>query len=409
MKNCRQKRPGTVKYLSITLMISVFVLSGCFPALKTEVQDPDQALIPVKYFYPEFQDDMDLGSLAMAIEKNLEYLDRLNPGHLFTYGPHSFTCDQVRDSQKAFLKLILNASDSAELNRNIKKHFRVYRAAGRVGNRRVLFTGYFEPIFDANLTPDNVFKFPVYRMPDNLIRIDLSFFNKKFKGESVTGRIEGKKVMPYYSRQQIEEDNVLRGRNLEIAWLKDPVDVAFLHIQGSGRLRLKDGKMISVGYMASNGRPYRSIGRYMLDKGLLNMEDMSMQSIRRYLSEHPGMVDKVLNYNPSYVFFRIREDGPLGNISVPLTPGRSVALNARLFPKGALCFISCEKPVINSNGEIQDWIGFSRFVLNQDTGGAIRGSGRADIFWGSDPYAEQAAGHMRHEGELYVLIKKPQT
>ena len=131
-----------------------------------------------------------------------------------------------------------------------------------------------------------------------------------------------------------------------------------------------------------------------------------MQGIRRYLSTHPDVVDDTLNYNPSYIFFRVLEDGPLGNIGVPLTPGRSIALNSRLFPKGALCFIRSEKPVENNNGEIEKWEDFSRFIINQDTGGAIKGAGRADIFWGSGQYAELAAGHMKHEGELFVLIKK---
>ena len=180
-----------------------------------------------------------------------------------------------------------------------------------------------------------------------------------------------------------------------------------LHIQGSGRLRLPDGGVMSVGYAASNGRPYHSIGRYMLEKGYMAREEMSMQGIRHFLRMNPGIIDEVLNYNPSYVFFSVKENGPFGNIQVALTPGRSIALDSRLFPKGALCFISCEKPVFKADGKIDRWTPFSRFVLNQDTGGAIKGSGRADIFWGSDEYAEIAAGNMQHEGELYVLIKKP--
>jgi membrane-bound lytic murein transglycosylase A len=134
---------------------------------------------------------------------------------------------------------------------------------------------------------------------------------------------------------------------------------------------------------------------------------MSMQGIRRHLTENPDIMNEVLNHNPSYVFFRILKTGPLGNINVPLTPGRSVALDSRLFPKGALAFVSCQKPVVNAAGKITEWQKFSRFVLNQDTGSAIKGAGRADFYWGSGPYAEVAAGHMKHEGDLYILIKKP--
>ena len=141
-----------------------------------------------------------------------------------------------------------------------------------------------------------------------------------------------------------------KGRVLRLAWLKDPLDVAFLHIQGSGRLRLPDGKDLSVHYQASNGRPYRSIGRYMIERGFLSREEMSMQAIRRYLTENPQVRDEVLNYNPSYVFFRRVENGPLGSLGVLLTPGRSVALDPGVFPKGALGFISSQKPLVNEGG-----------------------------------------------------------
>lgn len=394
------------KLLLVFLIIGLF---GCYPTLKKKAQRPKDALKQVRFFYPTFSDDMHSDSLILAIERNLEYLNRLDPEKIFRYGSHSFTCQQVRESQEIFRKLLLKNQDPSQLNKMLKRHFQLYRAAGRVGNNKILFTGYFEPVYDGSLTADGVFKYPIYKKPDDLIRINLSPFSSKFKGESIFARIEDKKILPYYSRYNIEADKALRGRNLEIAWLKNPVDVAFLHIQGSGRLRLPDGNSILVGYQAKNGRPYRSIGRYMIDKGFLKKEKISMQSIRSYLSEHPEIVEDVLNHNPSYVFFRMLGDNPLGNIGVPLTPGRSLALDRDLFPKGALSFISCKKPVVNDQGVITKWIKFSRFVLNQDTGGAIRGAGRADLFWGSGAYAEVAAGHMQHDGELYILIKKPQA
>jgi membrane-bound lytic murein transglycosylase A len=145
----------------------------------------------------------------------------------------------------------------------------------------------------------------------------------------------------------------------------------------------------------------------MIEKGFIAREEMSMQGIRKYLTEHPEVLDEVLNSNPSYVFFRQVENGPLGSLGVLLTPGRSIALDSKIFPKGALGFISCQKPAVSNQGDIIGWTKFSRFVLNQDSGGAIKGAGRADIFWGSGPYAELTAGHLQHEGELYILIKKP--
>jgi membrane-bound lytic murein transglycosylase A len=394
-------------FLASVALVTLAMTIGCYPVLKKEAQRPEEALRQVRFFPPPFRDDMDRDSLTLAITRNLEYLGRLNPETRFQYGLHDFTLQQVRESQEAFLDLLSKGFDEDQLSKEIRKRFRVYRATGRVGDRSVLFTGYYEPIYEGSQARDEAFRYPLYRPPGDLVRIDLSLFGEKFKGESIVARIEGKKILPYYSRSQIEGERVLEGKGLEIAWLKDRLDVAFLHIQGSGRLKLPDGKDLLVNYQASNGQPYRSMGRYMIEKGFLPREEMSMQAMRRYLTEHPAVLDEVLNYNPSYIFFRQVERGPLGSLGVLLTPGRSIALDSKIFPRGALGFISCQKPLVNDQGDITGWTPFSRFVLNQDSGGAIKGAGRADIFWGSGPHAELTAGHLQHEGELYILIKKP--
>ena len=382
------------------------ILNCCHPALKKEAATPEETLVPVHFIYPDFLDDMDLASLEQAAANNLEYLNRVPQEQTYKYGPNEYTRDQVIETQMSLLDILKKNHDPKEIKEKIKKNFMLYRAAGRVGNKEVLFTGYFEPVYDARITRDDEYKFPIYSLPEDLIKIDLSLFKDKYKGENIIARIENNQLLPYYTRMEIENNKILENKNLEIAWLKDPIDVAFLQIQGSGRLQMTDGEMLSVGYHSSNGRPYQSIGKYLIENEYMTKEEMSMQGIRRYLTMNPDMVNNTLNFNPSYVFFRILEKGPLGNIGVPLTPGRSIALDSRLFPKGALCFIRSEKPVENSNGEIEKWEKFSRFILNQDTGGAITGAGRADIFWGSGKYAELAAGHMKHEGELFVLIKK---
>ena len=392
----------------ILFFIQIFVLLGAHPILQREEWLPEKALRPVLSSYPTFQDDMAFERLALAIERNIHYLERLHPTKIFQYGPHTFTCRQVLESQKAFLHIISQSLTQDALNRKIREHFRVYRATGRAGTRKVLFTGYYEPIFDASLTMDHIYKYPLYKKPDDLIRIDLALFNKKYKGERIVARIENNTVLPYYTRRQIMTEKVLAGKNLEIAWLKDPIDAYLLHIEGAGRLTLPDGNTLIVNYTASNGRPYRSFGRYLLENGYLSPTQMSIEKIRQYLSDHPKIIKKVLNYNASYTFFRSVEEGPLGNINVPLTMGRSLALDARLFPKGALAFISCRKPTVNSKGKITGWTDFSRFVLNQDTGSAIKGAGRADLFWGSGPDAETMAWHLKHDGDLYVLIKNPE-
>jgi membrane-bound lytic murein transglycosylase A len=392
--------------LIVFSLLALSLLTACYPPPIKKAEGPEQALIRLRWCYPLFEDDMDLDSLQEALERNLQYLGRLSPDYGFLYGPDRYTCRQVMESQAAFLEMIRNVSGPKELNERVREEFVVYKAAGRDG--QVLFTGYFEPILPGRLRPDSIFKYPIYRKPDDLIKVDLSLFNEEFKGKSIIARIAGKSVIPYYSREQIAEGGALEGRNLELAWLKDPVDVAFLQIQGSGRLDLGEGKWTRVGYSERNGRPYRSIGRYLIERGLISEEEMSMQAIRRCLESRPDIIEEVLNYNPSYVFFRdLGENPPVGSIQVPITPGRTLALDSRLFPPGAIAWMKAQKPKVNEQGQLVSWQPFSRFVINQDTGGAIKGPGRADLFWGSGPYAELAAGHMRQEGELYIVMKKP--
>jgi membrane-bound lytic murein transglycosylase A len=391
----------------VLFVFIAFLFFACAPALREEAKKPEEALVRVRFFSPAFQDDSGFSSLEEALKRNLEYFDKIPQDRSFNYGPDTYTVREMVETQEALLSLIAENLEPKEFRRRLKKKFNVYKAAGRAGNKKVLFTGYFEPVFEARLTPDQTFRHPIYQKPADLVKIDLSLFSDEFKGKSIVARIDGHKVVPYFSRRQIAVEKALEGRGLEIAWLKDPVDVAFLQIQGSGRLELGEEKAMSVGYAEKNGHPYRALGRYLVEKGFLKLEEVSMQSIRACLSNHPEIVDDVISYNPSYVFFRPLGDGPaLGNLNTPITPGRTVALDYRLFPPGALAFMKSNKPEVDERGEITRWKDFSRFVVNQDTGGAIRGAGRADLFWGCGLYAEVAAGHMKHEGELYVLIKK---
>ena len=395
------------RYLWLTAALFAAALFACRPAVEKRVEKPEPALQLVQSPLPSFSDDLDRASLIQAVERTFAYLDRLPDEAPFDYGERRFTARQVRESHALFLDLLREETSPDALAAAVKRHFLVFKAGGRAPSGEVLFTGYFEPLYPASTRPDDVFAHPIYRRPEDLLRIRLEAFHPKFKGESIVARIEGGRVLPYYSRAEIESEKPLDGKGLEIAWLKDPVDVAFLQIQGSGRLRLTDGGELPVGYAEANGRPYRAIGGYMIEKGYLTREEMSMQRIRSYLREHPEKVQEVLDANPSYIFFRPLQDGPYGNIGVHLTPGRSLAADATLFPKGSLAFISCSKPRAGSEAADLEWEPFSRFMVIQDTGGAIKGPGRADIFWGNGPYAELAAGHLRHPGDLYVLIKKP--
>jgi membrane-bound lytic murein transglycosylase A len=220
------------------------------------------------------------------------------------------------------------------------------------------------------------------------------------------GAIEAKVSGPYYSRREIDDLGVLRGRNLEVAWVKNSIDLFFLHIQGSGLLRLRDGRQVTVGYAAQNGLPYRSIGRLLIDNGKVPKEEMSMQRLRRYLTEHPSEQNEIFAYNDSYVFFRLNQGGPLGSLDVPVTAGRSIATDSRLFPRGALALVQMEIPVIGAQGELAGWRPVTRLVLNQDTGGAIRGPQRADYYFGTGDEAGALAGYMNRQGRLYFLVRK---
>ncbi len=389
------------------LILYIFIsLLFYFPDHKYNPNSSSGALRLIRINYPIFYDDLDYKDLNTAIERNMKFLLRLNPNLKFRYGRKSISVKQVILTQKLLLEIIKRNPTLDELNRFIMDNFKVYKAAGINGSGKVLFTGYFEPIFLASPKKDNVYKYPIYRRPKDLVVIDLSPFGRRFKGQKIIARIKGKRVLPYYSRAQIELKKILAGKNLEIAYLKSFVDVIFLQIQGSGKLRFPDGRVINVGYSISNGRPYRSIGRYLIQRGYITRDQLSMQKIREFLNNHPELWPELCRYNPSYVFFSLRKDGPFGNIKVLLTPQRSIATDYRLFPKGALAFIRTKKPILDKNGNIVKWKKFCRFVLNQDTGGAIKGAGRVDIYFGTGEKAGIMAGSMKQIGDLYILIKR---
>ncbi|MCP4688017.1 MAG: murein transglycosylase, partial [Desulfobacterales bacterium] len=328
----------------------------------------------------------------------------------FVFGKDEYSAAHMTRSLDRFLAFIRGRPSAQDLKTFIETHFLVYRSIGGKGAGKVLFTGYFEPILDGRLTRDSVYRFPALGLPTDMLRVDLARFSDRFKGEApLVGRVTHPgRVGPYYDRAQIEDKGVLKDKAAPLAWFKDRVDLFFLQIQGSGKVHLGDGDVINLQYAAQNGRPYRSIGALLIQRKKISREEMSMQKIREYLDAHPGEVREILNYNPSYVFFQIGKGGPYGSLNVELTPGRSLAADRRIFPKGALALIRAEAPLVGGDGKVEGWAPFNRFVLIQDTGGAIKGPGRADLFWGSGEYAEIAAGHMKQEGELYFLIMKPE-
>ena len=394
--------------LAIGAILFAIWLSGCTQPAPA----PDEGAVMKRISdrsYPKFTDDMAYDGLEHGLQKSLSYLQKIPIDRQFVFGKDHYSTGHMIRSLQYFMDFVQSRPPIGELEQFIRSNYLVYRSAGRNGNGEVLYTGYYEPHLRGSLSRSEDYRFPVYARPQDLISIDLALFKEKYAGEKIIARYTDQKVLPYYNRSEIDSDGALDGNTEVLAWVADPVDVFFLQIQGSGKIYLDNGKVLNVHYHTSNGRPYRSIGKLLIDQEKITVDDMSMQKIRQYLNNHPDEIEEVFNYNPSYVFFKIEPDGPLGNINVKLTPGRSIALDRRIFPKAALCFIETEMPVIDNAGQIQSWQHFTRFALNQDTGGAIRGPGRADIFWGNGPYAEIAAGHLKHTGKLYFLVLKPES
>lgn len=387
-------------------VIILLTLISCAPR-QLPITNPQDALSPLSWWRAAKPgDDMAFKNIATAARQSLEYYKKISADTVFFFGQEKVTALDMTVTLQNFLLIIENVSLTDEQKiEQIKINFVPYRSVGSDGQGKVLFTGYYEPLISCRLKADDTFRYPLYRRPDDIIEIDLTLFGNNFPQNKLLGRLDNKKVVPYFSREEIDQKKMLSRKNLEILWCSDIVDIYVLQVQGSGKVDLGDGTVLSVLYNGQNGRPYKSIGRYLIDTGAMTKENMSMQAIREYLRTHPDELGTILGQNPSYVFFRIDSGPSLGNINVPLTPGRSIATDSKLLPKGALGFMVSEKPLVE-NGKIISWVPFTRFVLNQDTGGAIKGPGRVDLFWGQGQEAELGAGYMQHEGELYFLIRR---
>lgn len=261
-----------------------------------------------------------------------------------------------------------------------------------------LITGYYEPLLAGSRTRKAPFVHPVYAAPEDLLTIDLGDLRPDLKGQRLRGRIEGRRVVPYFSRAEIEAGQA-RVAGREIVFVDDAIDLFFLMVQGSGRVRLEDGRVVRLNYADQNGHPYRSIGRALIDRGELKLEQASMQGIKAWARANPARVAELLNSNPSYVFFReIAADpneGPPGAMGIPVSAGRTLAVDPTFMPLGAPVWLATTYPLSPRPLE--------RLMLAQDVGGAIRGVNRGDYFWGYGDDAGREAGRMRQTGEIFLL------
>lgn len=296
-------------------------------------------------------------------------------------------CEQAR---------ALPAGDDAAARAFFERAFAAYAVIAPEGAREGLVTGYYEPLLDGSRKRSARFARPVFGTPEDLVVVDLAGQYPELRGMRLRGKLNGRRLEPYYARGEIE------GRNggfpaPVIAWVADPVELFFLQVQGSGQIRLETGERIRVGYADHNGHPYRSLGRYLVERGELPLEQASMQSIKAWAAANPERTQEALNQNPSYVFFRElpAAGGPIGAMGVPLEAGYSIAVDPQYLPLGAPVYLATTYPLSPEPLE--------RLVVAQDTGGAIKGAVRADFFWGTGPEAGLLAGRMRQPGRMWLL------
>ena len=292
--------------------------------------------------------------------------------------------------------LTTNPPVAEDIRPFFEKHLVPYqvRTPGLFGRKQGVFTGYYEPMMEGSFVKEGPYQTPLYRKPDDLLVADLELFSEEFKGKRLVARLNGKTLVPYHNRAEIMT-GALPEENA-IIWLKDPVDAFFLHIQGSGRVRLPNRDEVFVGYAGANGHKYVAIGRYMADMGYLELEKVSMQTIRAWLQQNPEVMSDVFEQNPSYVFFTIKPDGPYGSQGVILTPERSLAVDRSKLPLGV--------PVFVNTTRTSDESAFQKLMVAQDTGGAIKGTIRGDIFYGHTEKAAHDAGLQNSLGTLFVLL-----
>lgn len=325
--------------------------------------------------------------------------------------------DQLADSWPAFLNtckrlaskagwkdicaeaVLLTPQDQTTIQAFFQRRFQPWRIEASTGAKTGLITGYYEPLLKGSLQP-KAGSVPFYAVPDDLLTVDLTTLFPDLKGKRVRGRLQGKSVVPYWTRAEVASGK-LEANTKVLAWADDAVEAFFMEVQGSGRITLEDGSIIRLGYADQNGHPYRSIGKWLVEQGELTMDKASMQSIQAWAKAHPERLQEMLNANPSVVFFRILADatgGPIGALNVPLVAQASVAVDPKFVPLGAPLYLATTRP--------NDSQPMNRMVHAQDTGGAIAGPIRADFFWGYGQQAGEMAGKMKQQGQIWLLWPK---
>ncbi|MFQ6334710.1 murein transglycosylase A [Methylophilus sp. 3sh_L] len=296
--------------------------------------------------------------------------------------------------------LMVKAEDAAAIQAYWQQYFNVYATQQPEGAEQGLITGYYQPVLQGARQASARYRVPLYQVPTDLITVNLSGLFPELKYKRVRGRVQGQTLVPYYTRAEIEQpQSPLNGS--ELLWVSDPVEAFFLQVQGSGIVMLENGERVPVGYADQNGHPYQSIGKILVERGEMAASEASMQGIKTWAQQHPDQLRGLLDANPSYVFFKLLPpglSGPLGALGVPLTAARSIAVDPFYIPLGAPVYLATTYP--------NDATPLQQLMQAQDTGGAIKGGVRADVYWGEGEAAGKLAGAMRQQGKLWVWLPK---
>lgn len=376
-----------------------FTLNSCAQIMKPPPSPRLEKLDVEQVASLTWEDDLIFERLEQAIGQSISYFEKLSSDEQFRYGTLDYSPGEMINSLRLFLKTVRQFK-GRELERELREKFLFFESVNAEG--RSFFTGYFEPEIDGRHESTAGFETPVYETPEDLVEVDLGRFRQEWAGEKIIGRLEKNQLIPYDTRSEIVYETSLNSRARPLAYVND-IELFFLQIQGSGIIRFPDGSLKRVNYAQQNGHPYRAIGKLLKDR--IPEEDMSLQAIKSYLYKHPQEVRGILSYNPSYVFFREVEGGPFGDINVPLTPGRSIAMDRKIIPRGGLAYIETEIPLffhMKKTGSIP----LKRFMLVQDSGGAIRHHGRVDIFFGSGGDASLTAGYLKQRGRVFLIVAR---
>jgi len=397
--------------LSGALIIEVAILYYFFILVpgKLPTKPPEKYLLEVQEDkIPQFTySNKDFEELKEAFYREEKFLSqKIAYKRKLAFGKKKLPASLIKESAQLLLQTLQKVKTEEELNRLIRKQFTVYQAVGEKGE--VLFTAYYSPIYEGSFKKYGPYQCPLYSKPKNLKIANLGEFDPALEEKKIVYRIDpsSKEIVPYWTRKDIVQGKILEGEGLEFVYLKNKIDRFFLMIEGAGKIVLDNGESFWVNYVADNGRGYTSLGGLLVKDGKLSPDKLSREGIITYFKAHPEQIDKYLYKNQRFIFYKEDQDGPYGAGEVKLTPLRSLAIDENIFPLGALAYIEYPEPEIDREGEVGGTKKTIRFVFCQDTGEAIKGPGRADIYFGEGEKALAKAGHLKGKGNLYFLIKK---